>query len=800
MSKDSPSSGFQNKSLSIKITGVVFWGTVLIGLLVSFVVLSGLESELREHHKNNIDHFHEMINDEIQNHKLLSNNDKIHDLLSHEGLRMGFDAITIDVDGKTYTYGNKSSNSTEVKKIFTFENKSYYVTVAQKSLEASISERRKQIIAGMGILFAVFGLILQWILQKWLAVPFLNMVKTAQAISKGNADTRFDEKSTDEFGYLGKFINEALESLHDQQDKLKDAIKKEHKSRELAEVTLHSIADAVITTNSDGKIEYCNPTAEKLLGKSYAETHGKNIENILNLVDYDTGQPVSNPVIHCLKTAEMTFREENIVLVREDGQEIDIHETTSPIRDPKGNVIGAVLVFHDVSHSRKMARQLTYQATHDSLTGLYNRHEFENRLLAALKTTKIGGEQHSLCYMDLDQFKVVNDSCGHLAGDQLLCQVSDILRDKVRDTDVLARLGGDEFGVLLMGCNLDSARIIAEKCRESLTGYRFKWEEQIFEVGISIGVVALSSDSPNQTISDVLTAADIACYAAKDSGRNRVHLFEANDAELKKRHNEMRWVSRIHKALDDDRFEIYYQDIVPTNPSKNKLHREFLVRMLDEEGNIVPPMSFIPAAERFNLMTNIDKWVISRGLHEFKRHSDSGKSYICSINISGQSLTNDDFLNFIVNEIESSGVEPNNICFEITETCAIANMSRATKLISIVKEMGCKFALDDFGSGLSSFAYLKNMNVDFLKIDGCFVKNILTDPVDHAMVKSITQVGHVMNLQTIAEFVESEDIMAELKRIGVDYGQGYGLGKPMPLSTILPYEVKSDPYKSNNVA
>ncbi|MDH5436606.1 MAG: EAL domain-containing protein, partial [Gammaproteobacteria bacterium] len=460
----------------------------------------------------------------------------------------------------------------------------------------------------------------------------------------------------------------------------------------------------------------------------------------------------------------------------------------------KGIIIGAVLVFHDVSVTRKMAKQLSYQASHDSLTGLYNRHEFESRLLEAMRISNSDGTQHALCYMDLDQFKVVNDSCGHIAGDQLLRQVSEVLTKHMRETDILARLGGDEFGVLLNNCSLKSARIIAEKLKDALSGYRFLWDDNIYEIGISIGVVALSPDKTGGTISDVLTAADIACYAAKDAGRNRIHIFEPGDEELEKRHGEMRWVSRIHKALDENRFVLYYQDIVPNDPDENMIHREYLIRLFDEEGNIVPPMSFIPAAERYNLMTNIDKWVVQQGLTQFKRHMNADINYVCSINISGQSLTQNDFLHYIIDVLDKTEVDASRVCFEITETAAIANMAHASKFINTLKGMGCKFALDDFGSGLSSFAYLKNLNVDYLKIDGCFVKNMLEDDIDYAMVKSITEIGHVMKIKTIAEFVETEAIMNELKKIGVDYGQGFGLCKPTPLSNLLPYEDESEHY------
>ncbi|MDH5594647.1 MAG: EAL domain-containing protein [Gammaproteobacteria bacterium] len=754
------------------------------------------EHDLKNHHNDIFNHFLYEIEREIKDYGL-SDSKKIMKDLTDQAKQLGVSAFHIDYDTSILSHGEPSNDDEKFTTTLLRRNKELHITLFQPSIDKQLNLQRKKLIISMGVLFAIFGLVLQWILQKMLAKPFVSMVKTAKAITLGDTKIRFYEKGNDEFGYLGRFINEALDSTLEQQENLKKAIFKEHKSRELAEVTLHSIGDAVITTNKNGIVEYANPTAERLLGQSLAGIRGKYIERILNLVSERTSQPVTNPVIRCIHEETLSFNEEDIILIRKDGQEIDIKESTAPIRDQKGNIIGIVLVFHDVSNTRKMARQLSYQASHDSLTGLYNRHEFETRLVDALRTNHAQGTQHALCYMDLDQFKVVNDSCGHIAGDQLLCQVSDILKKQVRESDTLARLGGDEFGVLLNNCELEQARTIAEKFKDSLSGYRFSWNDNIYEIGISIGVVALSAEKTGGTISDVLTAADIACYAAKDAGRNRIHLFEPGDKDLEKRHGEMRWVSRIHKALDENRFELYYQDIVPTNPDKNILHREFLLRLFDEEGNLVPPMSFIPSAERYNLMTNIDKWVIYNGLTQFKRHQDAGIHYICSINISGQSLTQDDFLHHVVNTISETGVEPSKICFEITETAAIANMADASKFMATLKEMGCLFALDDFGSGLSSFGYLKNMDVDYLKIDGCFVKNMLEDDVDHAMVKSITDVGHLMNLKTIAEFVETQDIMDELKEIGVDYGQGFGLCKPAPLSDLLPYEEDSSLDNSN---
>jgi diguanylate cyclase (GGDEF)-like protein len=448
-----------------------------------------------------------------------------------------------------------------------------------------------------------------------------------------------------------------------------------------------------------------------------------------------------------------------------------------------GKVIGTVMVFHDVSEARKLQHQLSYQASHDALTGLYNRREFENNLEYSLLESRRDSSHHCLCYLDLDQFKLVNDTCGHVAGDELLIQLSTLLKEHVRDSDMLARLGGDEFGILFNYCSMKDARRAAEKLLTSINNFRFVWQEHSFDVGASIGVVAINRGS--RSIADILSAADVACYAAKDGGRNRVHIYEPDDEELKQRHGEMRWVSRIKTALTSNQFILYYQPIEPIN-GQTPGHKRFeiLVRMLGPEEQIIPPMAFIPAAERYGLMPEIDRWVIRNTLDALTRQPKNGEKWICSINLSGQSLSEEGFLEFILKELEDTDIDPGCICFEITETAAIANLNNAVKFISALKETGCSFSLDDFGSGLSSFAYLKNLKVDFLKIDGGFVKNMVTDPINNAMVEAINDIGHVMNIQTVAEFAENEAIIGALKDLGVDFAQGYGIDIPRPLEEL----------------
>jgi diguanylate cyclase (GGDEF)-like protein len=431
--------------------------------------------------------------------------------------------------------------------------------------------------------------------------------------------------------------------------------------------------------------------------------------------------------------------------------------------------------------------RVSYHATHDSLTNLVNRREFEDRLAMAFETAKQGRESHALLYMDLDQFKIVNDTCGHVAGDELLRQIGALLERQIRSTDTLARLGGDEFGVLLQSCSGERATTIAEKLLEVIQSFRFAWADQNFVLGVSIGIVEISEQSANLT--DLLADADAACYAAKESGRNRVHYFQHDDVELAKRQGEMRWISRLTSALKEDRFTLYGQPIVPVSPKPGgNAHYEILLRMLDESGEIIPPGAFIGAAERYNLMHQIDRWVIRNTFSFLTEYFPIDQQRHCpliSINLSGESLGSDTFLPYVKTQFQQCRIDPQNICFEITETAAIADLSNATRIIDSLKSLGCRFSLDDFGSGLSSFAYLKTLPVDFLKIDGMFVKDIATDPIDFAMVKSISEIGHVMGMQMIAEFVENKEILDKLASIHVDYAQGYGIKRPAPLNEII---------------
>ena len=556
------------------------------------------------------------------------------------------------------------------------------------------------------------------------------------------------------------------------------------KEKESAQITLQSIGDGVITTDARSHVEYLNPVAEQLTGWRLDDAQGRPIDEIFRGFHEETCEPLENPLSVAIRRARAIKSVRPTLLIRRDGNELYIESCASPIRDGSGAISGGVLVFHDVSESRELNRKLSYHASHDILTGLVNRREFEARLERALKSAKARESSYCLCHLDLDQFKIINDNCGHSAGDALLGQVGQLLKSKIRWRDTVSRLGGDEFGVLLESCSLDEAMRNAEILRESIRDYRFVWEERTFRLGASIGVVPISPE--NEDVASLLSAADSACQAAKEAGRNRVYSFQENDIDLMRRRREMQWAARINNALEEGRFELFRQTILPLQKPEVGLHYELLLRMRDEQGKIVSPDQFIAAAERYAITPSIDRWVIENALRWLVSEADERENLaVCAINLSGQSLGDDKFLPFVIEQFHRSGIDASKICFEITETAAIASFSQANRFIQALKELGCMFALDDFGTGLSSFGYLKHFPVDFLKIDGSFVKEILHDPIDREMVRSINEIGHLTGKKTIAEFAENQEIIEMLRGIGVDYAQGYGIATPQRVLKVV---------------
>jgi len=555
-----------------------------------------------------------------------------------------------------------------------------------------------------------------------------------------------------------------------------------YRQKERVEVTLNSIGDGVITTDANGKVEYVNQVASRLTGVSNEKAQGAELFEVLTLINDDGYPPSDNPVLKAIEENRIIDNYEPMTLVRGEGENYAVELTAAPINDYDGSTIGAVLVFRNMTAIRDMANQMAYQATHDSLTRLINRDEFERRLVEAINNARANNSQHVLCYLDLDQFKVVNDTCGHIAGDEMLKQLTVLLHRKVRKSDTLARLGGDEFGILFIECKLDKAKQIIEVLRNAINEFRFVWGDKSFEVGASFGVVPITRESGGLT--EIMSAADSACFVAKDLGRNRVHVYEPDDELLTQRRGEMQWLSKIRSALENNSFQLFYQKIIPLQEETGEYNLELLIRMIDETGNIIPPMAFIPAAERYDLMPSIDRWVVKSAFYQLQQYQayNPHGNYFWTINISGNSISDLKFMDFILEQSKRFKIITNHVCFEITETAAVSNLADATHLITSLKAEGFRFALDDFGSGLSSFSYLKNLPVDFLKIDGSFVADILDDPIDLAMVESINQIGHILKLKTIAEFVDSPKALEKLTELGVDFAQGYTVHKPELLS------------------
>jgi len=554
--------------------------------------------------------------------------------------------------------------------------------------------------------------------------------------------------------------------------------------KERAQVTLHSIGDAVICTDAAGRIEYLNPVAERLTGWRSTEARTQLLERVFHIINEETRDRAENPVVRCLLDGCLRGLANHTILVSRFGREYAIEDSVSPIRTQNGEVLGVVLVFKDVTEARRLSREMSYAAAHDVLTGLINRREFERRMQRVLETARSECTENALCYLDLDQFKLVNDTCGHVAGDELLRQISHLLEESVRQRDTLARLGGDEFGLLMEHCSLDEATRVANGVISSVADFRFVWEDKSFNIGVSIGLVPVNEASGGA--SRLLSAADTACYMAKEQGRNRTHIYQEDDTELARRRGEMQWAARLPRALEEDRFHLYLQPIVPVIANDAEVMcYELLLRMQNENGEIVSPGAFLPACERYNLAIKIDRWVIRKLFEWLAQHwSRLIDMPLFSINLSGLSLGNEAFLRYLIEHFKEFDIPGDMICFEITETVAISNLVEARSFIKALKRIGSRFALDDFGSGLSSFAYLKHLPVDMLKIDGLFVKDILTDPIDLAMVRSIHDIGKIMGKQTIAEFVESPAILNKLKDIGVDYAQGYAIGRPRPISEL----------------
>ncbi|HID48465.1 MAG TPA: EAL domain-containing protein [Chromatiales bacterium] len=604
------------------------------------------------------------------------------------------------------------------------------------------------------------------------------LLKATKRITSGDYALSVPVRSRDEIGELAANFNHMARAVNERVHALHESERALYAEKEKVEVTLGAIADGVITTDIHGRIEYLNSAAERLTGFRLEEVKGEYLDVIIRLFDEASFDPIDNTVLEAISRGQPLSRGAPAVLINRHRDEYSIEKSVAPIFDHKGNCIGAVMVLHDVSHARRLTRQMIFQATHDSLTELLNRREFEARLGNFIDEVKTTGRRHVLLYLDLDQFKVVNDTSGHLAGDELLRQVSLLMKPHVRGSDVLARLGGDEFGVVLLDCDMDHAVKVAEILRKTIEDFVFVWREQSYRLGVSIGVVEITEHNPD--INRILSAADMACYAAKESGRNQIHVYHHEDESHARKKDEMYMSSLIKQALEEDGFVLHAQRIVPVDPESGLPEMyELLLRMVDRESDrLFAPQMVIPAAERYQLMPRIDRWVVAHALDCIRNCKHITGTSIFAINLSGQSLGKREFLDEIIGTLKMSGVAPSRLCFEITETHAIGNLAAATRFISRLKDMGCRFSLDDFGSGLSSFTYLQNLPVDYIKIDGSFVRRLVDNPIDRKLVEAIHDIGKVMGIQTIAEYVEDAAILEIVQRIGVDYVQGFALHRP----------------------
>lgn len=552
-----------------------------------------------------------------------------------------------------------------------------------------------------------------------------------------------------------------------------------------ARVTLESIGEGVVTTDPSGIIDYMNEAGEQLLDCNRSVAIGRTIVDLIALVDETDRESLGDPVAQCLaERRRVSLGRRALLVAKHSNREFSTELTASPIRGPDREIAGCVVIFHDVTEMRGLAKEMSYQASHDPLTGLVNRAEFERRLDQALSSPRGEHASHVVCYLDLDRFKAVNDSCGHMVGDNLLREIATLLKDQIRDTDTVARLGGDEFGMLLLGCPLEKARQIADDVCEAVNNYNFTWQDRLFELGVSIGLVEIDSESA--TAETALTAADSACYVAKQQGRGRVHVYSARDEVLARERGEIQWLQRVQHALKENQFELYSQSIIATAGRVEKgPAAELYLRMSDDSGKLVTPAQFLSAAERYQLMSHVDRWVVRAALASLASgipHLPHGRC--CSINLSGQTLGDEEFLEYVVDLLDHTGVEPGKICFEVSESAIMNNLDHARRFINVLHGIGCRFALDDFGSGIGSFSQLRRLSIDYLKVDGSFTRDVGHNSVSREMLAATIKLSKSLDFLVVAEQVEDQESFDALRELGVDFIQGYIVERPHPLGRL----------------
>ena len=793
-------------NLPVKVTGIVFWGLVLLGLVASTAFVSFLESQLVAERELKLALTQDAVVTLLES---PGNTSAVNRVQAIETLRNRFEFIAMEL-----RYGDEVIRSGQQQPGLDTSEWTFTVDVPMKSgrniaqtgevqiflppLKEQVSSYRKNILVVMAAIFLGFGLILQAILKYVISRPISSMLGTAKGIVGGDNSLRFDDRRDDEFGFLGKFINRILDHLTTKQKELENSLAGQKiaeqflsREKERAEITLYSISDAVITTTRSGNIDFLNRAAEKLTGMKASSLHGKEVSSALNLHYEDAVTPLKLPVNTSTNTdtdVQAIPLKGNCILIQENGKQLNIKYNVAPVLDRSGGVMGSVIVLHDVTEALLMTERLSHQATHDSLTGLINRAEFDHRIHLLLEQSQQSKHRvrHALLYMDLDQFKIVNDSCGHMAGDELLRQISERLQQRLDGEGLLARLGGDEFGVLIENSNRKDAHYIADELRKEVETFRFQWEDKTFGLGISIGAVMIDNKSESPDI--LLSMADRACYAAKDSGRNKIFMYQPNDLEIVRRNRDTQWVSRLRKSMENNSLLISQQAIVPISQQHQhgEMH-EILIGLENNDGGRIAAGAFLPAAERYGLMPQMDRWIVKNVFEWLSRNQGQlDRLDTCMINLSGQTLNDETFAGYVYGCMEDTAIPAEKICFEITETAAISNLAKTGRLMRNLKAEGCRFALDDFGSGMSSYAYLKHLPVDFIKIDGIFVRDLAEDPIDLALVNSINEIAHILDKKTIAEYVENEDILELLKEIGVDYAQGFGIAMPEAITEEMP--------------
>ena len=658
------------------------------------------------------------------------------------------------------------------------------VTVSTQGLD-----KEKNAIISEGIIITLLLILITIIVTltfiRRITTPFMTILNGIDIIREGNVGYQLESSPIKELDYLARNINAMSTSLKSAQDELvKKSDNELYVERSKALVTLESIGEGVITTDTASNITYMNPAAEILTGTRFQNMQNQSIHKVLRIRYANSASITEYPVENVIHGKDNLSHDPHLTLVKPDNTELVIKDTASPIMDRTGNVIGIALIFHDFSNVKHMSDKLAYQASHDDLTDLYNRREFEHQLQDALRDARDRDTEHTLCYIDLDQFKIINDTCGHFAGDILLKQISHQIKNRIRRHDLIARLGGDEFGIIFYDTPIHEAESLAEEIKGGVADFKYIWHDNSFDIGISVGLVPVNASVNSH--SELLMRADSACYIAKDKGRNCIHTYAPSDADFIRRNTELQWYNKITDALENNDFFLFCQEIQPLIlPEGEKTgHYEVLLRMQSND-NTAMPDEFIPAAERYLLMPRVDRWVVDTFLSSFEKKAidNFGGNYY-NINLSGQSLCDDEFLDYTIQRLQGRYINPAMLTFEITETAAISNLDKALHFINTLKKLGCRFALDDFGTGVSSFQYLHDLPVDYIKIDGKFVRNIDNNDVNHSIINAITDIGHELGLEIVAEYVEDEVIREKLKNCNIDYIQGYAVGKPFPLSKV----------------